>query len=61
MAGVPVNANFFEFGGRSARFVRVALDIEDRYGIELSPWVFNAPTVRDLAGNVVPALARTNP
>jgi len=39
----------------------VTLDIENRYGIELSPWVFNAPNIRDLAGNVVPALAHKNP
>lgn len=61
VADVPVDANFFELGGRSATFVRVALEIEDRYGIELSLRdFFNAPTVRGLADNVVQALAREN-
>ena len=61
VADVPVNANFFELGGRSATFVRVALEIEDRYGIELSLRdFFNAPTVSELAGNVVRAIEREN-
>jgi acyl carrier protein len=58
VADVPVDANFFELGGRSATFVRVALEIEDRYGIEMSLRdFFSAPTIQGLTSVVVEALA----
>ena len=57
---VPTEANFFELGGRSGEFVRAALEIEDRYGIELSLRdFFDAPTVAALTDRVVTELSRS--
>jgi acyl carrier protein len=55
---VPLEGNFFELGGRSSTFVRVALEIEEHYGIEISLRdFFDAPTVAGLTDVVLKALA----
>ena len=50
---IPPDDNFFELGGRSGNFVRVALAVEERFGVELSLRdFFNSPTIHGLTAQV---------
>jgi acyl carrier protein len=50
---IPADDNFFELGGRSGNFVRVAIAVEERFGVELSLRdFFNSPTIRGLTAQV---------
>jgi FkbM family methyltransferase len=54
-----IDDNFFDLGGTSLQGMQIVKEIKDRLGVDLSPVaVFEAPTLRKLAGYVQPLLAR---